>query len=482
MNAKDKKAKKNGLSPNIFKNSLKKTTLLVTLFFCFLSYAQAQRNYAQELVNLLHQERYFEAKDFKKQHAEQLPQNDKALDLVYNIHMSLAFNKPDSAIVYLEEFLGNPDYIPILGPMVAAYYPRLSGVYEDTQQYAKSISTAEKYIDYLERNPYSLAQGLIKSETKDAQTRITLLKDKLENEPLRRIVRDSDVQDIKLKDSEYIRFDAQYNGHEIETFFDTGVSHFFFIEEDLANDIGVKIRPNQDTVQMLNGRSVKAVEGIIDSIDLKGVKLYNIPVAVFKEKFLSNLPDDLDPMLKADIEKAFSKSRQIIMGLPTIKMIGKFEFDWKENILRLPTNQIADNENSDSNFLLLKNTPYLNLKINDCDFTGFFDTGNNQCLYLTLPYLRSNINNIKIDMENVEQSFNVTTFNGFHPNIKRFKVINPQVYFNDKNFNGNLDVYATETIWPNMNVLDGEVGVKFVKNIGSKCILDFNSMTLKSED
>lgn len=233
-----------------------KTKVLLFLILCvgISSSIQAQRNYAQELIDLLHTERYFEAREIKSKYAYFLPQNDRAFDLIYNIHMALAFNKPDSAIVYFEEFLSNRDYERIMGPIIGSYYGRLIVVYEECQLFEQSIAAVEKHLDYLRRNPFSMDQQFIESETREGQNKIVSLKEKIKNEPLRRIVREPEVQHIPLKDSEYIRFDALCNGKKIETFFDTGFSLFCAVDGAVANDIGVRISATRTLYISLMGR------------------------------------------------------------------------------------------------------------------------------------------------------------------------------------------------------------------------------------
>src|SRR5690606_14921949 len=103
----------------------------------------------------------------------------RAFDLIYDIHMALAFNKPDSAIVYLEELSDNRDYERILGPVIGSYYGKLIVLNEESQQYEQSIAAVEKHLDYLKRNPFSLDQKFIESETREGQNKIVLLKEKL---------------------------------------------------------------------------------------------------------------------------------------------------------------------------------------------------------------------------------------------------------------------------------------------------------------
>lgn len=84
-----------------------KRIILILLLLPFISVTFAQRNYAQELVNLMQQGRCFDAREFRMQYSDKLPSNDKALDLLYKFHMALFFNKSDSAAIYLENVFSN---------------------------------------------------------------------------------------------------------------------------------------------------------------------------------------------------------------------------------------------------------------------------------------------------------------------------------------------------------------------------------------
>lgn len=458
--------------------------LSLLFLFCFniLSYGQVQRNYAQELFNLLLNGRNFEAREFKLQHQDQLPQNDKVLDLVYNMHMSLAFNKPDSTIIYFEEFLGNPDYGRNVGPIVGQYYVRLCETYEGKQQFEKSISTVERHINYLKENPYSLSPEIIKEETESAQKRIFSLKEKLKSEPIRRLIRNRKNIEIKLKDNAHIRFDAQYNGHAVETYFNTGISEFCIMEKDLADEIDVKYKLNQDSIRSINGKPTKAIEGYIDSIELKGIKVYNIPVVVLIDKFISNLPSQLTPGSRQDLESNLLKSKQVVFGLPTMKMIGRFEFDWKSNTLVISQTKEQNpvGRNLNPNIMFIKNVAYLNMKINETDFIGFLDLGADHYLYMTYPYFfKSNCDYLKNDPQ--KQPHTRTGFVEVQENIERYKVDNPQIYFGERKIDANMPQREVYTV-ANIDNFDGEVGVRFFKNTFSKTVIDFNTMTIECED
>lgn len=448
-----------------------------------LSYGQTPRNAAEELFGLLMTGRNFEARDFKVQYQDQFPPYEKVVELMYNMHMSLAFNKPDSAIIYLEEFLGNTEYVHNIGPAVGQFYVRLCETYEGKQQFEKAISTVNRHINYLKENPYSLDPDGVKREIDEAQIKIALLNEKLHYEPIRRIVRDKKDNQIKLKDDSHIRFDAQYNGHTVETFFDTGVSYYCMMEKDLADEIGVKYKPTQDSICLLNGKSTKAIEGYIDRIELKGIKLYNIHVLVLIDKFTSNLAGHLNPDYRKHIENNVLKSKQVLFGLPLMKMIGRFEFDWKSNLLTIPQakaqNSIRTNLNPNIAFIS-NGLLYLYMKINKTDFTGFLDLGADHYLFLTYPYFfKSNSAYVKNDPH--KQPYSRSGLSGVQENIERQRLENPQIYFGERIIDTTKpgrEVYAMDGI----NNFDGEVGVLFFKNTFAKTAIDFNRMTIECED
>lgn len=68
---------------------MKRVLLILSLLICSITSSFGQRNYAQELVDLLRQGKCFEALEFREQYANRLPLHDEAFDLLYKSHMSL---------------------------------------------------------------------------------------------------------------------------------------------------------------------------------------------------------------------------------------------------------------------------------------------------------------------------------------------------------------------------------------------------------
>jgi hypothetical protein len=447
-----------------------------------LSYGQAPRNAAEELFGLLMTGRNFEAKEFKIQHQDQFRPYEKVVELMYNMHMSLAFNKPDSAIIYFEEFLSNHEYVHNIGPAVGQFYVRLSETYEGKQQFEKAISSVERHISYLKENPYSLDPAGVKREIDEAQVKIAYLKEKFQHEPIRGIVRDQKNNKVKLKDGPHIRFDAQYNGHTLETLFDTGVSYYCMMEKEVADEIGVKYKPNQDSTRLINGKPMKAIEGYIDRIEIKDIKLYNIHVLVLIDKFTSNLARNMNADYRKHVENNVLRSKQVLFGLPIMKMIGRFEFDWKANLLTIPHIKEQNSRVRKLKPAIAVNNGflYLHMKINDADFTGFLDLGADHYLFLTYPYFfKSNSAYVKNDP--LKQPYFRTGLLGVQENIERQRLENPRIYFDGRRIDSSKpgrEVYAIAGI----NNFDGEVGVSFFKNTFAKTVIDFNSMTVDCVD
>ncbi|MFD2967730.1 retropepsin-like aspartic protease [Sphingobacterium bambusae] len=455
---------------------------LLLLLLCLFnaSFGQVERNYAQDLYHLLEGGRYFEAKEFKSNHQNQFKPYEQVVELVYNMHMSQAFNKPDSSIIYFEEFLGNPYYVRNIGPAVGQFYVRLCETYESKQYFEKAISTVQRHINYLNENPYSLPAELIKKEVEDAQRKISSLDIKLRDERKRGARRLSKDTKIELKDNAHIRFDARYNGHVVETFFDTGVTEFCMMEKELADELGVKYNAHQSSQNTLNGKPVNGIEGYIDSIEIGGITLFNIPVVALIDKFAANLGSNINHDLRQTLEHDLLKSRQVLFGLPTMKMLGRFEFDWKSNTLVIPRLKESIVRSSDANMMLYGKALYIHMDVNDTDYIGHLDLGADLYLYLTYPFFfKSNSVYIKNDPQ--KRPYIGTGFLGVQENVERQRLDKPRIYVDGRSIDSSKpqrEVYAVEGI----NTFDGLVGVKFFKNSFSKTVVDFSTMTIECED
>ena len=458
-----------------------KRTLFILLFCIWSSsLAYTQRNYAQELVDLLQQGRCFEAIALYTNHADQLPQNDRALMLLYQYHLAQFFNKPDSAGIYLEELLGNNDYQMTLGPVTSWYYAALLRQYGAHQEFKLGIVLCDKILEYYERNPFNFDQALVQSEKDYIEELQSEFKDRDLNEPLIKIdrINKRKNESIQLYEDEYIRFDAKYNGVLIETLFDTGLDFYFVTEQNLADEIGIKdIKKNQNTQKLVNGLPTEAYDGIIDSIDVGHIRLYNIPVLVLKEKLAPQLPDTLNDVTRKNVERVFT-DRQIVMGVPTMRLMGKFEFDWNQNTLSFPEGGERKSENNTSNVFLIDNELYVHLKINGLNYSGRLDSGSNDLLTIKPSFYEKHISLFEID-SGIEQPYNHYTTSSIYLNSPYKIVKKAGIFFRGYNVENNTgEVLIIENTFNNK--LDGFIGVHFLKRLLPKVILDFDNMEIQN--
>lgn len=460
---------------------MKKSIFILFLYTFPVLSTFAQRNYAQELIDLLQQGKCFEARDIYTQYADNLPLSDKTFHLVYKSHMALFFNKPDSASIYLEELTANHELE--LGPAVGFYYGKLLQMYDDTQQFEKGIKLCDTIIAYFNRNPFDLAPDLVKNEIYRMENAKSSFKKRNVNEPRRRVERIRNKNAIiKLKDSNYIRFEAMYNSIPVQTWFDTGTSTYLVTTKKVAEEIGVKIvDTTQDSLKIVNGVPIKALAGVIDSIDLKSVKLYNIPV-IIQERFVPHLSDTLNLDTKLSIETALSDN-QIIMGLPIMQMIGKIEFDWKNNTVCFPENIEKIVTNSSSNIFMIDNNLYQRLKVNGLNYVGYVDTGDDDFVNMTFSFYENNKSHIEIDSITKKKPLNHYRGTGAFFNVPYEIVKNYKLYFNGKNVKSTTsNVLISDGTLSHINTFDGTVGAIFFKLLGPKVIFDFNHMTIKNQN
>lgn len=453
------------------------------LLLCALSVlsAFAQRNYAQELIDLMQQGKCFEARDLRAQYYNYLPLNDKTYDLVYKSHMAMFFNKPDSISIYLEDLTANHELA--IGPVIGTYYGKLLQMYDDTQQFEKGIKLCDRIIDYFNRNPFNLALDLVQHEIREMENAKLSFKERNIHELRRRISRDKSKNGvIKLKDSDFIRFDAMYNNIPMQTWLDTGVTFYATATRKVAEEIGVRIISDiQDGPKRINGVPVEAMIGIIDSIDFQSVKLYNIPVFIH-DGYEPQSSDTLNSEAKSKIEVARNE-RQIIIGLPAMKMIGKIEFDWEKGTVCFPENAEETATNNSSNIFINDNYLYQRLEINGLDYVGYVDTGDSDFINMSFSFYEKNKSHIEIDSTIEKKPINHYRATGIFLNIPYEIVKNPRVYSNGKNINPDISkVLVLDETLPHLNLFDGIIGADFFKRLGSKVIFDFDNMEIKAKD
>ncbi|RXF70351.1 aspartyl protease family protein [Arcticibacter tournemirensis] len=454
--------------------------LLLSVSYAFPSIAQ--RNYPQDLINLLQQGRAFEARDLRVQHADKLPINDKTLDLLYKAEMASFFNKPDDAAVYLEDLVVNHEFK--LGPAIGVFYKKLLSVYDSQQRFKNGIKICDKYLGYLIRNPLNQERDFIQNETNyiEKAKESFIYRDLVEPRIKIERINSGKDQTTKLNDSEYIRFNAKYNGVTKATLFDTGLTAYFVITRSLADKIGTKlVNKRQDSVQMFNGVPTKMRVEIIEKGDFAGVKLYNIPVLVFNDNVSRNQPDTLNAKTKSNIEKTLS-DEQVIMGLPAMKLIGRIALDWENRTVSFPHHTEKTDSSDFSNMYLTDNNLFLKLKVNGLAYVGNLCTGSDDFLNMRFSFYEKNKSQIEIDSVTQKRPFQFNNTTGSSFNIPHEIVKDAKIYLNGRGINHNI---GDVLVWDKnliFNTFDGGIGVRLFKRLGPRVTLDFDNMKLTASN
>ena len=456
----------------------------IILFFSFVFLTSlslyGQRNYGQELIDILLEGKCIEARDFKKQYREYLPDNSDFVDIFYKYKMAIFLNKPDSAVIYLHQLVA--DYEDVLGLAKSGFYGEMLRIYFDMQQFDKGIALCDEIIAYLKRNPFNIEDSdFLNNEIKDTENWKSSFLEKKDNEPRIKVVRKDTEQGNQIKlytDSTFIKFDAEYNGHQVKTWFDTGVSYHLVMEKTLADNIGVKYKHSKDSIIIMNNTPVRAIEGVVDSINLGNITLYNIPVNVFLEGFTAMIPDSLMniPEKKELIEKEFSSS-QILLGLPTMFLIGQFEFNW-EDLLLILHNDRKDIISEPNIFIKGNRRLYMSVFINSVRYSGFLDTGASSFIDIDSDFYKKHKEIFTIDTVTQKTPLNFATATGVFQNIPYELVQDTKILFND-----NIVPYKPKDVVilkSNDSIpTSGAIGAVFFRRVGSKVLFDFINMRIE---
>ncbi len=468
---------------------------LLYFFTCFYLFSYAQQDINQKMMNRLDAGNYLEAKKFYSYSKTWGYALNPSIENYYNYSMANFHNKPDSAAIYLENVLQSENIYDV--SFIFELYYRLWKLYAETlQNYVKALSTCNRIKSFIKENPYSVnEQTLIDwNEFVSEWERQTLRR---MNEPAIRILRnDSKNTTAILSDSiinNLLFFEATYNqGIKIKTVFDTGISGYFQIHNDIAKKIGVRKYPinDADTVLTINGIQVQGYSGILDSVQIANIVLYNIPVYVLANS-LVNVDSLLIDTTKKKKLNSFYKSMEIIMGLKAMSLIERIVLDWKNNQLCFPVDKYKTEVSKNPNLFWLSDKVFTQIQINKLPLAVFLDTGDSDYATIDSWFYEKHKEHIPIDTSINKEILNQAFIHGVRQNIPYELVSNPHISVNDMEIctgkdnkvyiKSLMDLNSPNTNPSNnlyLNITDGVVGYNFFKHLGHKIMFDFRNIRI----
>jgi len=176
-----------------------------------------------------------------------------------------------------------------------------------------------------------------------------------------------------------IGVDCKINGVKEKTLLDTGTS-LNRISKEVADQIGIHTYL-PDTIITTPG--VKVLKGIIDSVEIGNVKIYNCPVDITLGKPDFALNSEKKKRLFSFIDSVYN-NYNFILGISTMKLFGIINFDFLNRTISFEQN--AKEKQQPSNMFIIDNLLYLNTTLNNQPFTSMFDTGYSSGTFLNKEY------------------------------------------------------------------------------------------------
>ncbi len=454
----------------------RKTILTITFILTFFNgFGYAQTNDIK-MQNIAAAGNYFEAKDYHSHLKAWGDTLSSLTNLLYKVNMSVYENRPDSVVYYLEEILKQAQSF--------GFYHRLCDLYVQLQDYPKAFSACNRARTYLQENPDSICETTLQKWAGyivDWENRIR----QTENKPVIKILRgntENFLPIIEDKESSLPYNEVIYNnGNKIKTMFDSGTPDFFCIDKEIARQIGVRrYYDDNDTLYTVNGAVVFGYTGILDSVQIANIKLYNLPVNVIDMNALSNTS------IGSAQREAFRRHYQtvkILLGIKTINLIGNFVWDFENKILYFPLSENKAENRKKANLFIFENKLYTQIEVNNIPLITLVDTGDSESIKLDSWFYEKNKKDIPIDTSVAEWHFSdVVMIHSIRHNVPRRLVYKPIVTFESKKINSSVQVWVQSLIeereFDNPDLVEGTIGYQFLKSLGKQIQINLSNMRI----
>lgn len=457
---------------------------LITVIFVFCSslFLTAQINHDQELINLVVENKWFEANDYYNFYHDSLKY--EPIKLAYKGGAAKAFNRTEDAILYFNRGIEHASEMPPL-LLINHFYIPLYNCYAEIQDYNKAVGIIEKIISLLDSMKSSENENYLSEAIRKFEIDRRMYETYSHYPPIRKVYTGKRQTEMLFDDSIHnlLTTNVICNGSPLRTIFDTGFTECS-MSYDIAKKLNVKIT-SPDSL-LLNNK-IGGVMGIIDSLQLGTLKIYNIPVFVsskWKDSF--EITDGITNEMATKLTKKANDFNAIdfVVGLPILKLLCNME--WNYETMKLV---FYDESKSlyTSNLCLFDKGLYLKFQVNrdTHNYTALFDTGGAHGLIINRDFYNKNINLFITSMP-VNKLIKRTTLSpGVTMNYLYLQPKKLDIQIGSRTIPLLNDCMINETEYPELN-LEGRSTEKLAIGIntfkGYKTItIDFNNMYIHVE-
>jgi hypothetical protein len=437
---------------------------LISCLFLIINFLGISAQTKQDSIvnSLMQQQKWFDVRDYLSQN------KDSISEMYYLATKSVVdtyFNKPDSAIMNM-------------GILLNQYSKELGG---STFHYAmlmvKNLAEVQKYdeaINLLNDILRQVGNALPKSYNDNLNSWVSSL-EFYKNYPYRVVFNENGPlkTDFEMQ-KEGIGLESKANGVKLKIAFDTG-SSLNRISKETADRIGVhSYLP--DTVY--TNPQTKVLKGIIDSIEIGNIKIYNCQVDVTFEK--PDLPiSQMTPEEKEKFSNSIDSAENAnFIGISTMKLIGIIDIDFFNK--KISFEQSNSQNQQPSNIFRIDNILYFRTTLNNQPFTSIFDTGNSLGTFIYKDYYDRYKEHFSLKDD---QEHEILIYLPDFGRIKYKKLNDIELNSCNQLYNlTNVMVALNRPLFylPDYPVPDGIIGVDFVKLLKSMR-LDFKNMCITFE-
>lgn len=452
-------------------------TYLILIFAPIAMYGQ--ENESQELVKLLNRGEFFKSKEIHRQICDTIRPE---LDLYYKFRMAQFMNKEDSIAIYLENIF--TDYPNLFWNETINVYGILFNTYINLRDYNRGSYTYERMVTHLMENPYDINEKEVALWKNGIEDRLSYLKQLISQPPIK-IERKKTNNFAKIEAGERLLLEAKINGIARKTYFDTGCDFHYIMNRKEAEEVGLICDKSTMSKGTINNAEVPTKQIMLDSIEIGNIVLYNIPTTIFESDITPNVPDSVknNPEIMAHVDSTYTSIASSAVGLPIMKLIGKFLIDYKSEKITFPISESCLPPIKESNIFLHNSDLYTHLKINEEDFIGTLDLGFDDYILIDTAFYEKHQDNIQIDSIADIKPYFIMMPHRLWNNISYKVVLKPAILLNNKLMRPptkeSVKVYSLRPIWYG-EYFDGVIGYDFFKRIGKKVLLDLDNMRLEA--